>query len=64
VKLEVFDLQGRLIKTLANGAYEAGTFSIAWAHTSDSGQPVRPGIYMYRMIAGGFRAQEKMLLLP
>lgn len=64
VKLEVFDLQGRLVKTLANRPYEAGTFSIAWAHTSDSGQPMRPGIYMYRMIAGGFRAQEKMLLLP
>jgi hypothetical protein len=64
VRLEVFDLQGRLVRTLANRSFDAGSFSLAWDHKTDSGLPARPGIYLSRMIAGGFRAQNKMLLMP
>src|ERR1043166_645780 len=64
VRLEVFDLQGRLVRTLANGSFNAGSFSLAWDHNKDSGVSVLPGIYFYRMSAGGFRAQAKMLLMP
>jgi hypothetical protein len=64
VRLEVFDLQGRLIKRLAAGEYNAGTYSLMWDQKSDAGKTVGPGVYLYRMIAGGFVSQRKMLLLP
>jgi hypothetical protein len=64
VRLEVFDLQGRLVKTLANGPFNAGSFSLAWDHRTDSGVSVRPGIYLYRINAAGHQAQAKMLLMP
>jgi hypothetical protein len=64
VSLEVFDLQGRHVKTLADSRFAPGTFSVVWDHSTDAGGPVRPGVYLYRMIAGGFHAQQKMLLLP
>jgi hypothetical protein len=64
VRLEVFDVQGRLVKTLAAGVFEAGTFSIDWDRRTDSGTPAKPGLYLYRIEAGGILAQQKMLLMP
>jgi hypothetical protein len=64
VRLEVFDLQGRLVKTLADESFEAGSFTRTWDRMSNSGEEVRSGIYLYRLSAAGFQAQKKMLLLP
>ncbi len=64
VNLEVFDLQGRLVRGLAKGLFSAGRYSLEWDHQSDSSSPVPPGIYLYRLMAGEFVAKRKMLLLP
>ncbi len=63
VRLEVFDAQGRVVRTLAGGAFPAGFHSVTWDQRDASGARVRPGIYFYRMVAGSFRAQRKMVLL-
>lgn len=63
VRLEVFDAQGRVVRTLADGSFPVGIHSVIWDQRDASGVHVRPGIYFYRIVAGAFRAQRKMMLL-
>jgi hypothetical protein len=63
VKLEVFDAQGRRVRMLANHRFEPGTHSLVWDGTDAAGQRARPGVYLYRLTAPGFRDQRRMVLL-
>ena len=36
----------------------------AWEGKSDTGVLAEPGVYLYRIDAGPFRARKKMVLLP
>ena len=64
VRLEVFDLLGRRVATLAQGNYPAGFHAVAWDLHDAGGSAVRPGVYVYRLVAGDFRARRKMSVLP
>lgn len=61
--LEVFDAQGRVVRTLADGSFPAGFHSVVWDERDAFGTRVRPGVYFYRIVAGAFRAQRKMMML-
>ena len=64
VSLQVFDLQGRKVADLANDqTFEAGTHSVTWNGTDDSGQPMASGIYFTRILAGEFAETQKMTLV-
>ena len=52
VRLAVFDVSGRRVKTLVNEPLEAGSHAVPWNGMDDLGQQVAPGIYMYRLEAG------------
>lgn len=58
VKLEVYDLLGRLLVTLVNGDQSAGYKSVEF---DGSGLP--SGVYIYRITAGEFTAVTKMILV-
>ncbi len=64
VRLEVFDVQGRRVATLAQGQWEAGYHAVEWRQRSENGRRVEPGVYLYRLTAGAFRDQRKLVLLP
>ena len=64
VKLEVFDLSGRRVTTLANHYYPPGYHVVEWDQRDGAGDRARPGVYFYRIEAGPFRSREKMVLLP
>jgi len=64
VRVDIYDMQGRLVRGLADRPFEAGRWSLAWDRRSDDGQPMPPAVYFYRMTAGGFRGQRKMVMLP
>jgi Tol biopolymer transport system component len=63
VRLEVFDLQGRLVRVLADRRYEPGYHAAEWDRRDQSGSSVGAGIYLYRLRAGAFVEQRKMVLL-
>ncbi|RME19069.1 MAG: T9SS C-terminal target domain-containing protein [Candidatus Zixiibacteriota bacterium] len=67
VRLAVYDLQGRLVKTVAAGRYEAGRHSAVWDGSDAAGVPVSSGVYFYRLTvqngAAPFVQTRKMLLL-
>jgi hypothetical protein len=64
VKLEVFDLLGRRVATLADAGFPAGAHAVTWDVRDANGMQVRPGVYSYRLTAGGFRAWRKLGVLP
>ncbi len=63
VKLRVFDVQGRLVRTLVNEVRAAGPYRVDWDGRDNGGRPAAAGIYMYRLDAGNFVQQRKMTLL-
>jgi flagellar hook assembly protein FlgD len=64
VAIEVFDVHGRRVKTLAKGEWPAGFHAVNWDGRNGAGHRVHPGIYLYRMSAGSFRASRKLAVLP
>ena len=58
VSIDVYNLQGRVIATLANGHMGAGYHSVIWnadAHAS--------GVYFVKMMAGGHINTQKLMLV-
>jgi hypothetical protein len=45
VRVALYDAQGRLVRTLAEGVREAGFHSIPWTGDDASGRPVPSGVY-------------------
>jgi hypothetical protein len=58
VKLNVFDAGGRLVKCLADAAFESGTHCLRW-----DGHEVSSGAYFIRMQAGERQSVSKVVLI-
>ncbi len=64
VTLKVYALDGREVKTLIEKKlYRAGRHRISWDGTSNAGNKVGSGVYVYRIEAGKFKASKKMIFL-
>jgi len=63
VNITIYDMMGRVVKTLINDQQTAGYRSTQWNATNDAGSPVSAGIYLYMIQAGDFRQTRKMVLL-
>ena len=64
VELRVFDVSGRLVRTLAHGERrEAGPQQVVWDGTDSRGKRVTSGVYFYRVDALGQSAARRMVRL-
>jgi hypothetical protein len=63
VKLKIYDILGREVRTLVNRAETAGFKSVIWDGRGDKGNQVPSGNYIYRLQAGDFVKSRKMLLI-
>ncbi len=65
VSLKVFDVSGRLVRTLVDQVQEPATtpFEIVWNGTNDGGQQVGSGVYFYQIDAPGFATSRKLVIL-
>lgn len=61
VRIEVFDVMGRLTTTLANEAFDPGVHTVSWNGEDNRGRAVAPGLYFVRMQAGGFSGVTKVI---
>jgi len=62
-QMEVFDLQGRLVRTLVSRTLTEGPHQVIWdGHTQD-GRRAGSGVYFARLRSGGEVAEHKMVLL-
>jgi hypothetical protein len=49
IRIEVFNMQGVLVRTLCDGVATAGLHEITWDGMSENGNMQSPGIYLYRL---------------
>lgn len=63
VKIIIYDMLGRQVRTLINQTQDAGFKSVIWDGTNDFGKTVSAGIYLYQIKAKGFVQTRKMVLL-
>lgn len=64
VDLTIYDLQGRVVRTLAvQQAYSPGVHTITWNGRDNSDRQVASGIYFAKLQAGQFVATRKMALV-
>jgi hypothetical protein len=63
VRLSIYDISGRLIKTLVSESMEAGSHDVVWAGRDENGRGVSSGVYYYRIDTGIFSQTRKMTLL-
>ncbi|MBU8933295.1 MAG: T9SS type A sorting domain-containing protein [candidate division Zixibacteria bacterium] len=63
VTLDIYNVNGQLVKTLVDDVVSAGTHSVEWNATSTSGSRVASGMYFYRLTVGDVTQSKKMTLL-
>jgi hypothetical protein len=63
VDLSIYDVSGRLIKTLVNGDRSEGLHTVTWDGKDNMGVSVASGIYFYKMKSGQFVETKRMVLL-
>ena len=63
VKITIYDIIGRIVKTLINSSQTAGYKTIRWNATNDRNESVSAEIYLYTIQAEEFRQTKKMVLL-
>jgi hypothetical protein len=63
VNITIYDMMGRIVKTMVNAQQNAGYKSVIWDATNNAGQPVSAGLYLYTIQAGAFRQTKKMVML-
>ncbi|MBI1798980.1 MAG: T9SS type A sorting domain-containing protein [Candidatus Eisenbacteria bacterium] len=63
VRIEAFDLSGRRVATLANGARVAGTFHLAWDLADERGRALAPGVYLVRALIGDRAITRRLVVV-
>ncbi len=64
VTLRVYDLAGRVVRTLVDEPVEAGEYAVVWEGTTDSGKRAGSGVYFLKMeTEQGFCGTRKLVLL-
>ena len=63
VSLQIFDLQGRLVRTLEEGTFDQGRHESFWDARNNAGATVSSGIYFVSIHAGDLTELSKIILL-
>lgn len=63
-ELAVYSVDGRLVRTLASGAHEAGSYRVHWNGADDQGRALRAGVYFVRMRTAEGVQRRSVVLVP
>jgi hypothetical protein len=64
VSLQIFGIEGRLVRTLVRGTRPAGEHEVVWDGRNGYGRTAAPGIYFCRLMAGGHVLSQRMVVAP
>jgi hypothetical protein len=62
-RLAVYDVLGRLVRTLVDAPYAEGPHEVFWDGRDDLGRVLPAGVYIYRLESGEFVGARRMMLL-
>jgi hypothetical protein len=63
VELAVYDVRGRLVRSLFQGNLAAGVYTVDWDGRDSSSQRVAGGIYFQRLRMGGREFVERVIVV-
>ena len=63
ITMKIYDLRGRLIRTLIDRNFAPGSYTVNWEGKDDRGQKVSSGVYFYRLTSTDFSQTRKMVLM-
>ncbi len=63
VRLVIYDVLGRRVRTLVDRSFDAGRHTMRWDGRNTSGQPVASGIYLGRLEVGDQRQVQRLVLV-
>ena len=63
VYVAIYDISGRLVKTLLNGPQSAGNKSLVWNSTNNKNEPLPGGLYIYSVSTENSIYRKKMMVL-
>ena len=63
MRLELFDLAGRRVRSLVSGVLPAGEVSREWDGRDEAGHGVHPGVYFVRLTTPTHRFHERVVAL-
>lgn len=63
VRIDVFDVVGRRVRTLVNETLAAGRYTVSWDGRVAGGQRAASGVYFFRMESGEFSQVRKATIL-
>jgi photosystem II stability/assembly factor-like uncharacterized protein len=62
VRVDVFDVSGRIVRTLADGAMPRGTHALVWDGRNAAGRVVGTGVYFYRVATASETVTSRAVL--
>jgi hypothetical protein len=62
IRLQMFDVRGRLVRTLVDQDAAPGTFTAIWDGRAEDGARAARGVYFARLTAGNQRAERTVVL--
>ncbi len=63
VNIQIFDIKGRLIRSLPAQTRPAGSYSVSWDGQDDTGRGVPSGVYIYKCVFGSEVVSQRMILV-
>ena len=61
-KIQVFDMNGRLVKTVANTQIQPGAHQLTWNAKDEKENAVNAGIYFLKMKTGSYVETKKIVV--
>jgi uncharacterized protein len=63
VRIEVVNMLGQRVRLLENSIKQPGSHNVVWDGRFDSGESAPSGLYVYRIITGGYSTSSSMVLV-
>ena len=63
VRLDIYNIAGQLVKTLANLVQPAGSYAVKWDGRDNKNRQVSAGVYIYHLTAGDKTQSRKMVVI-
>jgi len=63
VKINIYDIAGRLVRRLVNGEVNAGSYTAIWDRKDANGVEVTQGVFIYNFITPGYKSTGKITVI-